>query len=230
MLIRAYYRDERRLFAGCKARGVVPSEEARRLIVAQVLEQWGVDPKTQKPAFGALRRYAGDVSSCSSWWSRKTTCATTTTTTSAKEKEKDASFIALYNRQVNACLFFCLVILSSYTKCQKRQFCLGSITKCHVTRSGGGLQSRARNKSPIWKLRLADFSIMGQWSCWSFVFWLLGTSANYPKRFAKGWMEYATPALQVVIVPYLLGSTRELGAVWIVPSGSRCGILGYCPC
>ena len=43
---------------------VVPSEEARRLIVAQVLEQWGVDPK--KPAFGALRRYAGDVSSCSS--------------------------------------------------------------------------------------------------------------------------------------------------------------------
>ena len=31
-------------FAGCKARGVVPSEEARRLIVAQVLEQWGVDP------------------------------------------------------------------------------------------------------------------------------------------------------------------------------------------
>ena len=48
-----------------KARGVVPSEEARRLIVAQVLEQWGVD-KPKKPAFGALRRYAGDVSSCSS--------------------------------------------------------------------------------------------------------------------------------------------------------------------
>ena len=29
----------------------------------------------------------------------------------------------------------------------------------------------------------------------------------------QGWMEYATPALQVVIVPYLLGSTRELGTV-----------------
>ena len=28
----------------CKARGhVVPSEEAERLIVAQVLEQWGID-------------------------------------------------------------------------------------------------------------------------------------------------------------------------------------------
>ena len=40
-------------------------EEARRLIVAQVLEQWELT-QTQKPAFGALRRYAGDVSSCSS--------------------------------------------------------------------------------------------------------------------------------------------------------------------
>ena len=29
----------------------------------------------------------------------------------------------------------------------------------------------------------------------------------------QGWMEYATPALQVVIVPYQLGSTRELGTV-----------------
>ena len=35
-------------FAGCKARGVVPSEEARRLIVAQVLEQWELTkPKNQ---------------------------------------------------------------------------------------------------------------------------------------------------------------------------------------
>ena len=41
------------------------SEEARRLIVAQVLEQWGVDPNP-KTSLGALRRYAGDVFSCSS--------------------------------------------------------------------------------------------------------------------------------------------------------------------
>ena len=34
-----------------------------------------------------------------------------------------------------------------------------------------------------------------------------------PKTVCKGWMEYATPALQVVIVPYQLGSTRELGTV-----------------
>ena len=82
--------------------------------------------------------------------------------------------------------FFALRYITKLYKCQKRQFCLGSITKCHVTRSGGGLQSRAKNKAPFEKLRLADFSIMGQWSCWSFVFWLLGTSANYPKRFARG--------------------------------------------
>ena len=82
--------------------------------------------------------------------------------------------------------FFAFRYIIKLYKCQKRQFCLGSITKCHVTRSGGGLQSRAKNKAPFEKLRLADFSIMGQWSCWSFVFWLLGTSANYPKRFARG--------------------------------------------
>ena len=68
----------------------------------------------------------------------------------------------------------------------KRQFCLGSITKCHVTRSGGGLQSRAKNKAPFEKLRLADFFHNGSngLAGVSF-FWLLGTSANYPKRFAR---------------------------------------------
>ena len=40
--------------------------------------------------------------------------------------------------------------------------------------------------------------------------WVVG---KLPKTVCKGWMEYATPALQVVIVPYLLGSTRELGTV-----------------
>ena len=60
--------------------------------------------------------------------------------------------------------FFAFRYIIKLYKCQKRQFCLGSITKCHVTRSGGGLQSRAKNKAPFEKLRLADFSIMGQWS------------------------------------------------------------------
>ena len=53
---------------------------------------------------------------------------------------------------------------------RKKAICLGSITKSHVIRSGGGLQSRAKNKAPFEKLRLADFSIMGQWSCLEFRF------------------------------------------------------------
>ena len=106
--------------------------------------------------------------------------------------------------------FFALRYIIKLYKCQKRQFCLGSITKCHVIRSSGGLQSRAKNKAPFEKLRLADFSIMGQWSCWSFVFWLLGASANSPRRFARGGLDKVTPALQVVIVPYLLGEHKRV--------------------
>ena len=76
--------------------------------------------------------------------------------------------------------FFAFHYIIKLYKCQKRQFCLGSITKCHVTRSGGGLQSRAKNKAPFEKLRLADFSIMGQWSCWSFVFGSWGRLQTTP--------------------------------------------------
>ena len=105
--------------------------------------------------------------------------------------------------------FFAFRYIIKLYKCQKRQFCLGSITKCHVTRSGGGLQSRAKNKAPFEKLRLADFFHNGAMVLLEFRFWLLGASANYPQAVCKGWMEYATPALQVVIVPYLLGSTKS---------------------
>ena len=48
MLIRLTTEMKDAFFAGCKARGDVPSEEARRLIVAQVLEQWELtNPKNQ---------------------------------------------------------------------------------------------------------------------------------------------------------------------------------------
>ena len=82
-------------------------------------------------------------------------------------------------------IFLPSVILSSYTNA-KRQFCLGSITKCHVTRSGGGLQSRAKNKAPFEKLRLADFSIMGAmvFAGVSF-FGSWGRLQTTPKRFAR---------------------------------------------
>ena len=126
--------------------------------------------------------------------------------------------------------FFALRYITKLYKCQKRQFCLGSITKCHVTRYGGGLQSRAKNKAPFEKLRLADFSIMGQWSCWSFVFWLLGASENSPRRFARGGLDKVTPALQVVIVSHLLGEHKRDGNRMNSSDSWRCGILGVCPC
>ena len=71
---------------------------------------------------------------------------------------------------------------------RKKAICLGSITKCDVTRSSGGLQSRAKNKAPFEKLRLADFSIMGQWSCWSFVFYVSWVVGKLPKTVCKGWI------------------------------------------
>ena len=36
-----------------------------------------------------------------------------------------------------------------------------------------------------------------------------------------------TPALQVVIIRYLLGVSTKVTTVWIVPSGSRCSILDF---
>ena len=106
--------------------------------------------------------------------------------------------------------FFAFRYIIKLYKCQKRQFCLGSITKCHVIRYGGGLQSRAKNKAPFEKLRLADFSIMGAMVLLEFRFLALGGVCKLPKTVCKGWMEYATPALQVVIVPYQLGEHKRV--------------------
>ena len=53
--------------------------------------------------------------------------------------------------------FFAFGYIIKLYKCQKRQFCLGSITKCHVIRSGGGLQSRAKNKAPFEKTPSCGF-------------------------------------------------------------------------
>ena len=70
-----------------------------------------------------------------------------------------------------------------------------------------------KTKPHLKKLRLADFFIMGAMVLLGVSFYLcLGWSANSQDGL-QGWMEYATPALQVVIVPYQLGSTRELGTV-----------------
>ena len=43
-------RDERGFFAVCKAQGVVPSEEARRLVVNHVMAHWGMEKLLNPPA------------------------------------------------------------------------------------------------------------------------------------------------------------------------------------
>ena len=55
----------------------------------------------------------------------------------------------------------------------------------------------------------------------------LGWSANSPRRFARvDWIKWRQPC-KSWLYPIYWGSTRELGTVWIVLSGSRCGILGF---
>ena len=69
-----------------------------------------------------------------------------------------------------------------------------------------------KTKPHLKKLRLADFFIMGQWSA-QFRFTCVLGGGQTPQDGLQGWMEYATPALQVVIVPYQLGEHKELGTV-----------------
>ena len=208
MLIRLTTEMKDAFFAGCKARGVVPSEEARRLIVAQVLEQWGVDPNPKNQPLERCEDTLEMFPAVPADEVEKPPVRPPQRPP-ARKKRKDASFIALYNGQANACLFFALRYITKLYKCQKRQFCLGSITKCHVIRSSGGLQSRAKNKAPFEKLRLADFFHNGAMVCWSFVFGSWGRLQT-PKTVCKGGLDKVTPALQVVIATYLLGEHKRV--------------------
>ena len=147
MLIRLTTEMKDAFFAGCKARGVVPSEEARRLIVAQVLEQWGVDPNPKNQPLERCEDTLEMFPAVPADEVEKPPVRPPQRPP-ARKKRKDASFIALYNRKVNACLFFCLPLYYQVIQCQKRQFCLGSITKCHVIRTGGGFQRWGKKKRP----------------------------------------------------------------------------------
>ena len=175
-----------------------------------MLEQWGVDPN---PKNQPLERCEDTLEMFPAVPAedRKTTCATTTTTTSAKEKEKTLVLLRYTIGKQMLAYFFAFRYIIKLYKCQKRQFCLGSITKCHVTRYGGGLQSRAKNKAPFEKTPSCGFFFMGeQWSFLEFRFTCVLGVRQTPKTVCKEWMEYATPALQVVIVPYQLGEHKRV--------------------
>ena len=83
--------------------------------------------------------------------------------------------------------FFALRYITKPYKCQKRQFCLGSITKCDVIRTGGGFQRWGKKRPKAicnlsCKLPILRFGALHGVSFLA----LLGASANYPKRFARG--------------------------------------------
>ena len=112
--------------------------------------------------------------------------------------------------KLTTCLFFAFRYISRIYISRKKAICLGSITKCHVIRSGGGLQSRAKNKAPFEKTPSCGFFHNGSNSlAWSFVFYVSWVVGKLPRRFAKGWMEYETPALQVVIVTIYWGTQER---------------------
>ena len=107
--------------------------------------------------------------------------------------------------------FFALPLYYQVIQCQKRQFCLGSITKCHVIRTGGGFQRWGKKRpKKQYVICLANYLYCALGRCMVFRFLALGGVCKLPQAVCKGWMEYATPALQVVIVPYLLGEHKRV--------------------
>ena len=148
MLIRLTTEMKDAFFAGCKARGVVPSEEARRLIVAQVLEQWGVDPNPKNQPLERCEDTLEMFPAVPADEVEKPPVRPPQRPPARKKKEKTLVLLRYTMSKQMLAYFFALRYITKLYKCQKRQFCLGSITKCDVIRTGGGFQRWGKKKRP----------------------------------------------------------------------------------
>ena len=126
--------------------------------------------------------------------------------------------------------FFAFRYISGIYISQKKAICLGSITKCDVIRSSGGLQSRVEQKPHLKTPSCGFFHNGANGLAWSFVFYVSWVVGKLPKTVCKGWIDKVTPALQVVIVSHLLGEHKRDGNRMNSSDSWRCGILGVCPC
>ena len=95
----------------------------------------------------------------------------------------------------------------------KRQFCLGSITKCHVTRYGGGLQSRAKNKAPFEKTPSCGFFHNGAMVFLEFRFTCVLGGRQTPKTVCKGVDGICDASLASRDCTLSTGEHKELGTV-----------------
>ena len=71
---------------------------------------------------------------------------------------------------------------------------------------------------------------MGQCLAWSFVFYVSWVVGKLPKTVCKKWMEYETPALQVVSVNHLLGEHKRDGNRMNSSKRFTVRYIGLCPC
>ena len=72
---------------------------------------------------------------------------------------------------------------------------------------------------------------MGQWSCLEFRFiCVLGGQQTPQDGLQKGGLDKVTPALQVVIVPYLLGEHKRVRNRMNSSKRFTVRYIGLCPC
>ena len=194
-----------------------------------MLEQWGVDPNP-KPAFERCEDTLEMFPAVPADEVEKPPVRPPQRPP-AKEKEKTLVLLRYTMGKQMLAYFFALRYITKLYKCQKRQFCLGSITKCDVIRTGGGFQRWGKKRPKAqYVICLANYRYCALGRCMVFLFFGLGGVCKLPQAVCKGWKECLTPALQVVIVPHLLGEHKRVRSRMNSSKRFTVRYIGLLPC